>query len=358
MTSPRPNLEPGDLARQIGLYPTSDLQQPRSATPHTPGSLPRHPPQQPLSAPHPSLGLQHTGERHSGSRYTANPTREAIAQLIEGTEAKGAHSSVSSFNSLHSQNSAASFDPSTVTNERSWDSAGSFNNMRPNSAASVRSGTGSVGSALFSQQSADNMHGQGAMRAQGLGNEEVLREQLPLELRSFGAPPEYAEVIRSPPSSQPNSGVHLGADRYRRAEAAAQSPAYNMPAYHHAPMSHGEDPALAAIMQTASAVAASMPSSSRDLQLDVGAGVAESPRSSGRSAADSDSLYGHTEPAGTGGGDDSDSQKRSVLSEAVIRKLKVKNQSLEKEVQEKKLHPKTVNRKPETRNPKFPTPDP
>ena len=95
----------------------------------------------------------------------------------------------------------------------------------------------------------------------------------------------------------------------------------------------------------------STPSSSRDLQLDVGASVAESPRSSGRSAADSDSWYGHTEPAGTGGGDDSDSQKRSVLSEAVIRKLKVKNQSLEKEVREKTAIPYTLAT-PQTLSPK------
>lgn len=346
--------EAGDLARQIGLYDGPDLQQqPHSgiSAPHLTPSMPRHP-QQPLSAPHPSLGLAHdafvgavlaTPERHVGSRYTANPTREAIAQLIEGTEAKGAHahSSAVSVNSLPSQNSVASFDPSTVTNERSWDSAGSYS-IRPTSAASGRSsgrsGAGSAaGGVLFSQHSdsADMYASQGAVRAQGCGNDEVLREQLPLELRSFGAPPEYAEVMRSPPTSQPNSGVHLGADRYRRAEAAGQPAAYNSPVHQPAPLSHGEDPALAAIMQTASALtAASAPSSSRDLHLDVGGGVAESPGSRGRSVVDSE--FGHGESLAVGGGDDSESQKRNVLSEAVIRKLKVKNQSLEKEVRDKK----------------------
>jgi hypothetical protein len=339
-----------DLARSIGLYDgsaTGPLQQPLTG-PHTRSALSasaQQPPPQPLSAPHPSLGLPPdpyaAAERpRSGGRYVSNPTREAIAQLIEGTEARSSRNSAGSArSSLHSQQSAASFDPSTVDGERSWDSAGSY--VRPNSAASSgRSGTSGV---LFPQPSADSLQveaRQGAVRTQPYGD-DVLREQLPLELRSFGAPPEYAQVMRSPPSSQPGSSVQLGvtpvAERYRRSDAGQlATPPQSAPSHQRPPMSHGslhEEQVLAAIMQS-SALAEATPSSARNLHLDFGAASTDSPRSSGRSGTDVES--GHSESMGGGGGDDSDPQKKHILSDAVIRKLKLKNQQLEKELRDKK----------------------
>jgi len=323
-----------DTARQIGLYGSGAVpQQPMSSQQPISGPRSHSPhnvyPQQPNSAPHPSLSTPQDPyasiDRHSGSRCVSNPTREAIAQLIEGTEAKssGGSRSGGSVQSIPSHHSIASFDPSTVTDERSWDSAGSF----------VRPGTASL---LFLQQSAESLqagvHRQGAVRNthSTYSSDGSQREHLPLELRTFGAPPEYSEVMRSPPSSQPGSGVHLGAERYRRSEVATPT-TYSMPAHQRAPTSHGEDPALAAIMRTASAMA---PGSSRDLHLDFGAAASESPRSSGRSATDGEG--GPSESMAGGGGDDSDSQKRSILSDAVIRKLKLKNQQLEKDLREKK----------------------
>ena len=222
-------------ARQIGIYDASERipPQPLSSGPYSPPvHLYNSLPSQPRSLPHPSHGTHQehytsaTSERpHSGSRYVSNPTREAIAQLIEGGEhAKSSHSSVGSVGSMRShlsQHSAASFDPSPpITNERSWDSQASYVSRNTRS-----SGTGS---ALF-EQSADNLHaGHGAKSRRSFGDDETPRESLPLELRSFGAPPEYNEVIRSPPTSQPSSSrdLHLGgpvAERYRR---SSQPPSY------------------------------------------------------------------------------------------------------------------------------------
>jgi hypothetical protein len=341
-----------DLARSIGLYDGSAaVPSPQPLTgPHTRSTLSQpasaQPPLQPLSAPHPSLGLpppdphatMQAERTRSGSRYASNPTREAIAQLIEGTEAKSSRSSGSGRSSLYSSHSAASFDPSTVDGERSWDSAGSY--VRPNSAGSSgRSGTpsGRSGTPI------DPRHG--AVRTYQYGD-DIPREQLPLELRSFGAPPEYAQVMRSPPSSQPGSSVQLGvppqltpvAERYRRSDAGqlATTPHLTQ-AHHRPPMSHGslhDEQVMAAIMQ-ASAMTQLTPAAVRSLNLEFGAASADSPRGSGRSA-NADGESAQSESMGGVGGDDSDSQKKHILSDAVIRKLKLKNQQLEKELRDKK----------------------
>jgi len=342
-----------DLARSIGLYDGSAaVPSPQPLTgPHTRSTLSQsasaHPPLQPLSAPHGSLVLPPPdpyatvpAERtRSVSRYASNPTREAIAQLIEGTEAKSSRSSGSGRSSLYSSHSAASFDPSTVDGERSWDSAGSY--VRPNSAGSSgRSGTPSGRSGTPGGRSGTPIDPrQGAVRTYQYGD-DIPREQLPLELRSFGAPPEYAQVMRSPPSSQPGSSVQLGvppqltpvAERYRRSDAAqlATTPHLTQ-AHHRPPMSHGslhDEQVMAAIIQ-ASAMTESTPAAVRSLNLEFGAARADSPRSSGRSANADESMGGV-------GGDDSDSQKKHILSDAVIRKLKLKNQELEKELRDKK----------------------
>jgi len=53
----------------------------------------------------------------------------------------------------------------------------------------------------------DGWGGEGGVRTYQY--DDIPRGQLPLELRSFGAPPEYEQVMRSPPSIQPGSSVQL-----------------------------------------------------------------------------------------------------------------------------------------------------
>ena len=216
---------PLDLARQIGLYNaevsggnTQPLSGPLTQSPHTAlarGALPAHLQAagvtQPMSAPHPRYGAP-------------NPTREDIAHLIEGSETRGVRSRSNSAGSASSLRSGASFDPSSVDEQQSWESAGSYSGPRSRGATSItsaRSGGGSsTGSAaLFSQQSTDSTgaavgapqrpHGVMPLPITSYGGDDTaLREQLPLELRTFGAPPEYAEV-RSQPTRATNAYAYM-----------------------------------------------------------------------------------------------------------------------------------------------------
>eukprot|EP00288_Rhodomonas_lens_P003601 CAMPEP_0177734176 /NCGR_PEP_ID=MMETSP0484_2-20121128/24088_1 /TAXON_ID=354590 /ORGANISM="Rhodomonas lens, Strain RHODO" /LENGTH=195 /DNA_ID=CAMNT_0019247625 /DNA_START=118 /DNA_END=701 /DNA_ORIENTATION=- len=106
-----------DIARQIGLAtidtsPQAPLSGPLSTrSSHSSLSLP----QAPLSAPH-TLSPPSNAPRSPGADWRS---------LVEGPDSgqRGMRSSVSS---LGSQHSVASFDPSTVSGERSTDSLGSF----------------------------------------------------------------------------------------------------------------------------------------------------------------------------------------------------------------------------------------
>ena len=105
-----------DNSRQLGLYPNGGAapQQPLSG-PHVQSpqayyqavGASQAPPAQPMSAPHPSHA-GHSDNRQSGSRYASNPTREAIAQLIEGSGGKELRSRSNSAGSMSDRYAAPS----------------------------------------------------------------------------------------------------------------------------------------------------------------------------------------------------------------------------------------------------------
>jgi hypothetical protein len=97
----------------------------------------------------------------------------------------------SSVSSIGSQHSVASFDPSTVSGERSTDSLGSFTRARQ----------GSQGSNASGENLRASTGGEGRRWASGRGggrgdsdDRDRIREELPMELRTYGAPAEYIEV--------------------------------------------------------------------------------------------------------------------------------------------------------------------
>ncbi|EKX47618.1 hypothetical protein GUITHDRAFT_162660 [Guillardia theta CCMP2712] len=109
--------------------------------------------------------------------------------------------------------------------------------------------------------------------------DELRRTELPLELRTFGAPPEYTDAIRSPQGVEHTGG--FGLNTLKEGDASFASLAGSRRGQHEALSRHDRD--------------------------DVGAS-----------------------------GEDVDQEQRSNLSEAVIRKLKQKNSQLEKELRDKK----------------------
>lgn len=172
-----------------------------------------------------------------------------------------------------------------------------------------------------------------------------------MELRTYGAPPEYIQVSRSTERgvSSVQAGGGSGArvvDHLRRSEVGQATTVYELSSA--AKMERGgggsslresgsgqslrdtiEDPPLPEFWNTGKA-AGGGPGS--------GPGLRESGRESpAHSSSRGSVLSVSADPSQEApSGDDNDSQRRSVLSDAVIRKLKLKNAQLEKDLRDKK----------------------
>jgi hypothetical protein len=318
-SSSSPRSTATDIARSIGLavHTRSPGQRGQTAA-DAPSSPPSHSsnafqmlgaPMQPIPHSGPlsssSIPLPMTKEYTSGPRYQ-RLTTETISALVEGPDGHSSRSGPASMGSQRSVRSMASFDPSTVSGERSYDSYASWNSARQ------------IDGRLAPQSSVDLAAAQ-RHDADDREDLERLRDSLPPELRTYGAPVEYIAVPPSPKQSQPgsasSSSSRLNSD-LRRSTSGMDN--------------HNNSRGTLDSLGPPVDLWGSAPARSSRIHHSS-APMADSPRSRGSNM----SLVANQEHE-AGANDDSESQRRSMLSDAMIRKLKQKNSQLDEEVRAKK----------------------
>jgi hypothetical protein len=248
-----------------------------------------------------------TKEYTSGPRFQ-RLTTETVSSLVEGpNDGHGSRNGPASLGSQRSVRSVASFDPSTISGERSYDSYASWNSARP------------MDGRLAPQTSADLI----AAQRHDMDDREDLerfRDSLPPELRTYGAPVEYIGVPASPKASQPGStsstSSRLTSENLRRSTSGVEN--------HHG-TSRGPDSMGAQVDLWGSA-----PARSSRTTHHSAAPTGDSPRSRSSNLSQVNQEHDMTN------NDDSESQRRSMLSDAMIRKLKHKNSQLDEELRAKK----------------------